>query len=353
MMGAYTVPQNRSELYHYGVLGMRWGIRRYQPYDQVPRKSGKGGKEVGEAKKTYSDSDFIKIDKVKFKRGLKVALGASLVAASAYLTYKGIKTTQIPSKTIHQMMNDAPNSEFAKKHMDQWLSKDTTTLQTLSWDPNRMADTDYFFTAYRPGDKILYGTRFNKAMKQQIFDANGNPVGEMPMLKYKITSKLNKDIKIASEDSSIRAFTKLYREDPNFADFVKDKNKMESLFLKEKYVFKPYKEVKRVLDKFDKNPKYVPTDNECGILYRMFNFTIPNSTGGAPEQRAKFFNLLKEQGYSGILDTNDGLYNTYKGSYPSIIFDMEAIIPGEAKRTTMRELKGNRLAFKLRNLTKH
>lgn len=52
-MQYYILPTDK-DIQHYGVLGMKWGIRRYQPYSTVPRKSGKGGKELGEAKKHKS-----------------------------------------------------------------------------------------------------------------------------------------------------------------------------------------------------------------------------------------------------------------------------------------------------------
>lgn len=68
------------ELYHHGIRGMKWGVRRFQPYPS----DHKGGKETGEAAKVSKR-------KLTNQQKANIAIGVGSAAAIGSLTYVALK----------------------------------------------------------------------------------------------------------------------------------------------------------------------------------------------------------------------------------------------------------------------
>lgn len=216
-------------------------------------------------------------------------------------------------------------SDRYKRHGQLTIGKGRT-ISTLSYDPDRISKGNMFYAAYTRHDKDLYMRLFNKKLQT----INGS------VRKYKIDAKASNKLKIANEEQGASAFKKLYSNNRDFYNYVTDPQRMQDRFVDSKYIYKGYRQSRDVLDRIRKGE--TPDGKDLQILYRMFNYVIPNEDKDTVNQTKKFFKELKEDGYSGLLDTNDALYGSFKGDMPVIIFDVNAFVPVETRMTTTADV---------------
>ncbi len=245
----------------------------------------------------------------------------------------------------------SPNSIYNKKHFDEVLKEDKTTLSTLSYDQERTKNTDMFYATHNALDKHQYNALFNRPIPQTLYDEDGKPIGNGLCLKYRIDNSLSDDIKVASEDSGAEVFRSLYKKDRDFYNFVTDDSRMQDYFVKDKYKFKGYREARDVIQKMQ-DENYTPSSEDLQKVYRMFNYVIPyDGQGNARKakdvytQRTKFFAACKQAGYGAVLDTNDAIYGGFKAKSPVVVFDMEKVIPKEIKQTKISEQRVSKLVL--------
>lgn len=241
---------------------------------------------------------------------------------------KGGKVTSGPSENTSYKKTIRQNTDQNKRHFDKELPKGTT-IQTLSHDKNRTRASNFYYASYKKLDSLQYEAFLN------------TPASDTGLLKFRISNKAKQNVKVASEDSSVKIFDKLYRNDRDFYNYVTDKSRMQSRFSNDwsgvvkMLSYKEYSESLAALEK--SRVKKSVSYEELTKIYRLYNYTLPNMDKDTSRQRDKFFKAIKSEGYGAILDTNDGLYNRVKATSPIIIVDPEEFMFSGAERTTLAD----------------
>lgn len=352
-MSEYVLTSN-GELYHFGIKGMKWGVRRYQ---------NKNGSLTPAGKKRYSDDPKIKA----LKSDMETSKVAMKEAEKAY-TKASNKVSYIPTKANRKEADKAFNNyreaerNYQKSKLSYTTNKEAARIKdkgieienkskhrlkleeqykklgmtdeqaqaaankrirtekilaasaavtvvacaTYVVNKNRKARIDGIIKAGENLQRIemrdtkgklndvFYaskGERDSKRYEKMLGFARKQATGEAYLMKLQATN----DVKVASQHNARKAFVDLYNNDKNFRVALKSE-------LGDSYQGKI-------------------SGPRAKKAYEKFNRALVDTSRRSDGSASMFYSKLKSAGYGAVQDINDMKYSGYAAKNPLIIFD--------------------------------
>lgn len=293
------VENDYNSIYHHGIKGQKWGIRRYQNPDGTLTPEGKKHygaliekmKSKGMTEKEIQD--YIS-KRNKMIKGALIGTGLAVGLLGAYHLHKNHSGRFLDSKIK------------AGEH-----------INTLKYNPEEMKK-GHFYAAKSKRDINKYIANFghNKVFNEDFLLVD----------KYKksIESKALKDVKIASEQNQFKTFDELMKKNDEFRDG----------FIKNIKPFRDYdwamdqKDIKKSNDLIKQLKSASGNYNQLNSKDRklvsvFFNVNMVDHKNLNKEQKI-FFNALSKKGYGGIADLLDQHRGPMQAKTANIIFDRKA-----------------------------
>ena len=319
-----------DELYHFGVKGMKWGVRRYQNEDGSLTSLGKKrDKMLSDRKTANKHSTTSNMVKAQYSR-------------------REFEDAKTRLKLENQKKKSKRQQDLEKKYIDQGFAKDEAEIKAY----NR-AKTETIlkvaggialasaaaYVAYKHYDKVTDRV-FEKGSEIGRLTNNGSEPTNRAF--YGFVNKHDKDRYEGLYGKTLGANGPVYRKamraagDINVASPESARKVLKNMFDTDKQSFDVFKK------NIDAMASAVPPTTKQGKLwrkakqeldsgkigdntYKAFNTTLVLHTKEQQPINDKFYSAMKKAGYGAIRDVNDKENSGYFAKNPLIVFDTDKI----------------------------
>lgn len=319
-----------NELYHFGVKGMKWGVRRYQNEDGSLTSLGK------KRDKMLSDR----------KTAKKHSTTSNIV--NAEYSRREFEDAKTRLKLENQKKKSKRQQDLEKKYIDQGFAKDeaeikaynrTKTETILKVAGGIALASAAAYVAYKHYDKVTDRV-FEKGSEIGRLTNNGSEPTNRAF--YGFVNKHDKDRYEGLYGKTLGANGPVYRKamraagDINVASPESARKVLKNMFDTDKQSFDVFKK------NIDAMASAVPPTTKQGKLwrkakqeldsgkigdntYKAFNTTLVLHTKEQQPINDKFYSAMKKAGYGAIRDVNDKENSGYFAKNPLIVFDTDKI----------------------------